>query len=730
MKLKIALFFTCFVLLFASLSPLAAAEGETPPGNNSGENNQPPQNAQPIFIRVDGDKTVVGNPGDSVTINLNCMITGDSDPNLRYEDAYILYAYADARGSQEIYLTNAYEQTRVNPGYAGYYGARGLSGMLSFNVRIPENAKPGTYPVDFKIGYEGKPVTDFVAYVRVEANERSSSRLKIGKITLIPTGQNVQPGDHVVAGIEITNPGDKPVYNGLLRLDGLTDEGFSLARGFNTRQFAVIQPGETKRVTFELIASDRAKAKNYEFTLTLQYDGQSAPEGEKTPDQKFYITVKGNSAANASALVITNLKYPLKTLYPGNTATLTFDLTNKGKTEARRVMVKSEIEGSGFVNRSVSQQFLESLAPGETKSFSFTYYATPGASTQNYPVHIKAEYRDGLSADDQPQVTEQIAGFFVNNPQKSEDGKDQKKATPKLIIDRYEFEPKLPAAGSDFKMKLSFFNTNPTKTVKNIKILLTSTETTDKNSNTAGSNIFTPVDSSNTFYIDSIGPKQSVEKEITLYTVPDAVAKTYTVTANFEYEDSENNEYKATEEIGIPVVQASKLEVGQIQLPQTPITVGEGTPITVDFYNTGKVTLYNMMVKFESETLEAQNSTYYIGNFLEGSTENYEVTVTANTPGEQKGEIVFSYEDSSGKKQEVRKEIKLQVEEAPPVDPNADPNHAMPSENEGSGWKDKLMNLLKNWKFWVGAVLAASLIGFGIRKAIHKKREKDLTLDE
>ncbi len=42
--------------------------------------------------------------------------------------------------------------------------------------------------------------------------------------------------------------------------------------------------------------------------------------------------------------------------------------------------------------------------------------------------------------------------------------------------------------------------------------------------------------------------------------MPDAQAKTYTITANFEYEDSKGEEYTATELIGgVPVIQQSNL---------------------------------------------------------------------------------------------------------------------------------------------------------------------------
>ena len=54
------------------------------------------------------------------------------------------------------------------------------------------------------------------------------------------------------------------------------------------------------------------------------------------------------------------------------------------------------------------------------------------------------------------------------------------------------------------------------------------------------------VDSSNTFYIANIAPGARVEKEISFTTVPDTAAKTYTVVANFEYEDAKANKYTDT----------------------------------------------------------------------------------------------------------------------------------------------------------------------------------------
>ena len=289
-----------------------------------------------------------------------------------------------------------------------------------------------------------------------------------------------------------------------------------------------------------------------------------------------------------------------------------------------------------------------------------------------------------------------------------------------MIIDKYNFEPQLVKAGETFQMNLSFFNTNSAKAVKNIKIFLTSEGGTDPNNEqTAGSSVFTPVDSSNTFYIDSIPPKGRVQKAIKMFTVPDALARTHTITANFEYEDSKGEPYTATELIGVPVVQQSRLDIGEISyMPEAYI--GQSTPISLEFYNTGKVTLYNMMVKLEGD-FQMENGQYYVGNFSSGSSEYFEGYVIPNEEGELHGDVVFTYEDSTGQIQEIRKEFTLNVMDMPPMDDEFGGEFPPMEEDKGGILKSKI--------FWGVIIAIAATVG-GIIVYKKKKKKKELSLDE
>ncbi|MDY3946439.1 MAG: CARDB domain-containing protein [Ezakiella sp.] len=685
-------------------------------------------------VRLDGDTYIEAEPGDTVDVRVMATLSFDRDG--RYDYDYIVSGNLETAETQNIYIKDGHSELSLRPYdyrknryYDRYSNRLEDTAGLNFRVSVPDNAKAGNYVVTSNIFVNGQSAGKLSTTIRVTRNgEAAYQRLELSEVSVYPNMYDIKPGSMVVASVTVKNPTKDPVYNAQVRLEGMKDGGFTLLKDYNTRTIEVLYPGEKKDFLFELGSTPNIKTGNYEFTVSLEDPNN---QGKETPENKrsFFLTVN-QSPDSQSALIIENLVVPKKTLYPGNTATISFDLRNQGQSEARRVMVKSKVDGSGLVARTVSQFFEATIAPGEVKHYEFTYYASPASTTQNYPISFSVEYFDQYSTEDKPLATEQVAGLFVSNPEKDNEGKDKKPSTPKLIIEKYSFEPQLPEAGTEFTMTLNFKNTHAQRTVKNIKIQLSNPEKSNPQSNTAGSNIFTPIDSSNTFFIDQIAPGGTVEKKIRFSTVPDATAKTYEINADFEYEDDKNNEFKSTESIGIPVIQQSRLEVDQIQT-ENNFMAGNGTSLSTTFYNTGKVTLYNMMVEVKSDdpSVEIQNGTYFIGNFNMGSTETHDASINSMEPGNKKVKVIYSYEDSAGKKQEVVKEVEYMVSEAPAFDPNdMGEMPQMPEEPQGIG--SKIKNLATKWYFWLIIVALAAVILIVLRKIRHRKREKELTLDE
>lgn len=681
-----------------------------------------------------GNKNVYGECNVRVNVNKRDTLGKDEEINLISrsttelnpgEEASIYFETERPFFGLSFYGLRATSDSPNNCYITNTYGGRG---DVELRVRIPQSAEAGTYKVSVtgKARINGETVKVYgEAYVRVNGGSQNKAQLKINRVDVLPEA-NIVPGSYVALGYEIENISDVLAKNIDLNISLPAEAGLSVRGGTTTQKVKAIEPGKKTYVYYEMNVGKTAKFGSYEIKTSLSYESEFNKEAIKEETSAF-INIGGDASQN-SQLIIQDLKFPAATLGVNKTFDVSFKIRNQGQSVAKSIRASAKSDDpSGVVSRTVSDILVRDLAPGEEETVSYKFFTTKGGSTKNYPINIKIEYLDDFTDSKEPKTVEQIVGVFLNNPENIGDGKDAKKSTPKLIIDRYEFTPKLPLAGNEFEMNLSFYNTNAKKAVKNIKIDLTSQDTTDNNSNTSGSSVFTPVDSSNTFYIGRIAPNGKVEKTIRMFVVPDATAKTYTITANFEYEDDENNEYKSSENIGVPVYQESKLDIDPINY-QTNAFVGDNIPITANFYNTGKVTLYNFKVTLTSDNATINNGTYYIGNFNSGGQDIYEGSIMPNEPGEIKAQLKFSYEDSTGEVKEQVEDINITVDEAPPMDPDLGPD-GMPMP-DGNMAVD--VPWYKNPLFYIPtALVLLGAIGFVIFKKIkNKNKEKDLKIDE
>lgn len=673
-------------------------------------------------IRVDGEyKKPQERPKEKIDeIDLISNSTSELKPG---DDTSVIFEADRYFYGLSFYGIKATSDSPSNCYIVNAFGGR----EVEVRVRIPQSAEAGTYKISVtgKTRIDGEIVkVSGEAYVRVNGGSKNKAQLKITRVDVLPEA-NIVPGSYVAFGYEIENISDVLAKNVELNISGLAAAGLSVKGGTTTQKVKAIEAGKKIYLYYEMNVAKTAKFGSYEIKTDLSYESEFNKEPIKEETTAF-INI-GGDASQDSQLIIQDLKFPSATLGVNKTFDVSFKIRNQGQSIAKRIRASAKSDDpSGVVSRTVSDILVRDLAPGEEETVSYKFFTTKGGSTKNYPINIKIEYLDDFTESKEPKTVEQIVGVFLNNPENVGDGKDAKKSTPKLIIDRYEFEPKLPLAGNEFEMNLSFYNTNAKKAVKNIKIDLTSQDTSKSDSNTAGSSVFTPVDSSNTFYIGRIAPSGKVEKTIKMFVVPDATAKTYNITANFEYEDDENNEYKSSENIGVPVYQESKLDIDPINY-QTNAMVGDNIPITANFYNTGKVTLYNFKVTLTADNATVNNGTYYIGNFNSGRQDVYEGSIMPNEAGEIKGKLKFTYEDSTGEVKEKEEDINITVEEAPPVDPNMGPD-GMPLPDGAMGdtpWYKKPL-------FYIPvALVILGAIGFVVFKKLkNKKKEKDLKIDE
>lgn len=556
--------------------------------------------------------------------------------------------YLQARGADGIV---PYKLSLDGGGNVGDLGRNSVK-SINLNVTMDGIVEEPNYPIALDYIYntesgDSKSGTTTI-YLRVKGYNREPE-FQLDSMKLTP--DTLSPGSSAQLSGELVNEGDFDIYQVELSLDNLTTDGISLAGGFNSKGLSTLPVGGKMGFSFPLVASADMAAGNYPVAIKLTYQNSYGKEYEKV--QEYYINV-GGVAGQKADLEIRNMAEPGGTYGVNQNFTVSFDLHNKGAVAAKNIVITaSPVDASAVVPKSSSVKTVNELAPGASSHQSFTFAGTAASASQNYAIEFIVEYTSGGTAT---TTFRQFAGVNVHNP----DSDEENSSKPKIIVSNYESDPLIVMAGEEFDLNMTLLNTHKEKSVNNIKMFLTLAEETSSDSEKSG-NIFTPVNSSNTFYFDSIPPKGTVDKALRLYVVPEAQPKTYTLTVNFEYEDGTGKEYTATELLGINVKQVTELQVDEFSVPEM---VEQYQPVTVAFsyYNTGKVALSNLMIKVEGD-VDCMNKNTYIGNMDSGDSDYFETTFSPINIGEVPVSIVISYEDPSGETIEQRKELLLNVTE-------------------------------------------------------------------
>ena len=238
-------------------------------------------------------------------------------------------------------------------------------------------------------------------------------------------------------------------------------------------------------------------------------------------------------------------------------------------------------------------------------------------------------------------------------------------SVPRVIVTGFNTEPGAVNAGSDFKLIVHLKNTSTRTAVSNMLFDLQAPSSGTEGA--AEAPAFLPSSGSSTIYLDSIPAGGTQDISIDLNARADLVQKPYSISMSMKYEDSSATQYEGSSSLAIPVKQAARFEFSELEIAPEAVAVGEEANITCSLYNTGRIKLYNVKVKFEGEGIEAKE--VFVGNVDSGATGSIDGIVTAmqETAGNQKFKMIVSYEDDAGKASTVEKEFSLQItpEQAP-----------------------------------------------------------------
>ncbi|ONI43368.1 hypothetical protein AN640_06390 [Candidatus Epulonipiscium fishelsonii] len=401
--------------------------------------------------------------------------------------------------------------------------------------------------------------------------------------------------------------------------------------------------------TVTFLATDKVITGMYLAEINIEY----ILNGEEITYSQ-YATIGIENEENdeeKEEITIDNIIEPTKTMQVGEN----FDVGFSVKAPDGAKNVKITVNGTeGIIPKTKNLFMINEINKGETQNYSVTFSTTDKVTTNIYPIEMNVEY----SLNNKDINYSQYATISIENEEEDKDDDKEKGGKPKVIIGEYNSDPVVVQAGEEFTLNIGFLNTHKELGVFNFKANLTINEEGEGNTGS----VFTPVGGSNTFYIDEMDTQEIVNKTIRMYTIPSAVPKTYELSISMEYEDEHGETITATEFIGIPVEQVTKLEVADVTTEL--VEVGSESELRAQIFNKGKTNISNIVISTTGDGFEVIDNKMIIGKLEQGMVEDYEPTIIPMEPGILHGQINIEFEDVTGKVNNIFQTFEMEAMEA------------------------------------------------------------------
>lgn len=530
--------------------------------------------------------------------------------------------------------------------------------------------------------------------------------------------------------------------------------------GYKSVSVGYMQKNGFTDATFNITTSPDLPAGEYAMTATLVYKNRQG--SVFTKDYPFILVAQSYKTDTELKLMTSSLDTGSAT--HGEKSVLTMYIENRGETTAKDVRIEFTNLSADTFFQADTYDLLEfdEIRGNSGIEAKATLIASDNIETGYYPIDIKVTYPNPVSDEPYEYTTQAFIHAIGEADEDEEEEESDDKSVPRVILDSYVINPTTVNMGEEFNFTFTLKNTSQEKTIKNLIVNLGSVD-----------GAILPASGSNSFYIEEIpaGETKTLSLKLTSKNNPDTTSFPLNIT--MEYEDAKANPYTADEELTIPVYLPFKLTLQNQSYP-TYGMVWNGVPITVDYINQGKGTIYNLTATVEGTLLEAappmepmpeydpetgeeiipeasdmtddingdgisddltsainpdmpvftvETPSTYLGNIESGSSDYFETTITPQVAGLIEGRVIFSFEDAAGNPQEIIETFQMQVDEMPPVepyDPSLDTFEPMPEENAGIPTAAK------------AALAAAALIAaiVGLKIASKKRKAKKLADDE
>ena len=427
-----------------------------------------------------------------------------------------------------------------------------------------------------------------------------------------------------------------------------------------------VKGGETKTFTIKMKVNPETKelpeGSKYRINCMIASDNWQV-KGEKRYNAVQSFDLEVVYALSDPSFVVEKVTFNPAVTAGVKETTATLVLKNISQSKANNVT--ATLEGSYITNGGESNSGEKNITVRDLSSTKQLYNIK---GNQTVTVDYKLELNEDRKNNEMKLTidyngAEKPQEILLNMPLPLQENKGGKE--PKVIIQRYNVDPSKVLAGNYVTLNLFVENTN-NLAVNNVSIQLdVPTETSSSGGTVSSGTVFSPVDSSNTFYIDRIDGKQTALKTISMYVDPNATAKTYVVPVNIKYESTDGTKYESSDNVNIPVTQESKIEIISSNIPAMG-NVGEPINVSMEFVNVGKVNLTNFKVRMEGDIPGKEENVFYLGTFNASESNEYSATIIPEEEGVLSGSVAMSYIDADN--QEVSMEIPFSIEIGPAID--------------------------------------------------------------
>lgn len=405
---------------------------------------------------------------------------------------------------------------------------------------------------------------------------------------------------------------------------------------------------------------------------------------------------KENTTGTEKFLMLSN-EVPINDAKYGEQTFVVLSLINLGKTDITDVVVTPTVSNDKTkwpfdINQPYDAQCVQIIQASDNTTDAYNkrmdigwyFNVRKDVLTGCYPLTFHAVYYQGGALVETDIVTYiNIKGSNPSDTLIKDENKQE--SNPRIIITGFKTEPETVYAGSTFMLTVSVKNTSADTTVKNVLFNLEAT--VEGNDTTATYAAFLPTSGSSSVYTDSITPGATYDMSIEMEAKSDLAQKPYVLTVNMKYDTDEQINIADTAHVSVPIKQEAKLDTSSAEIMPESIAVGEQSNVMFSVYNTGKTTLYNVKVSYQSDTVD--EGLTYLGNIAPGATGSVDSMVTGIAPDTGDGIVkaVISYEDEAGNETQVEKDLNLYVYEMSYEELDEDMNYEEFVEEDGASQK-------------------------------------------